>query len=338
MNNFRDTVIYTKDISEQQLREFKEQYERIPRNWIQRFQKDNWQIVFTTDISISGADNPNTLIFSDPNDKRVWINIKIAPFTKGVVYIGFIWYIKTEYGNPAENNFFKKVCRDEEKMLSSILVTRISQMSPEAVFELLFIRILEKPQDVRYSYSKACSYVKCWLNEDIFKVRTSILPQYLQIGTDVTEKQVFEIIRAWEKIPIGLRKRFIAGGWKVVLTNSREWRDDEQRKNYAGFLISDRQQIAIKASKENLDMILFHEFGHYMYMLNITSKFIIEFYRAYKKEKNAYYEQTKDNYGISSVEEYFAQVFAYYLKKPEEIGFKVSRSFNIVDAMAKKYK
>ena len=338
MKNLRDTVIYTKDISEQQLRKFKEQYERIPTNWIRRFQKDNWQIVFTTDISISGAQDPNTLIFSDPNEKRVWINIKIAPFTNGVVYIGFIWYIKTEYGNRAENDFFKMICKDEEKMISNILLTRISQISPEDVFQLLFIRMLEKPQDNRYSYSKACIYVRSWLNEDIFKVRTSILPQYLQIGTDVTEKQVFEIIRAWKKIPSGLRKRFVDSDWKVVLTNSGKWKNDEQRKNLAGYLISDSQQIVVKASSENLDMILFHEFGHYMYMLNITSKFIIEFYKAYKKEKAAYYEQTKDDYGISSVEEYFAQVFAYYLKMPEKVRANINRSFNIVDAMAKKYK
>ncbi len=338
MKKLRDTVIYTKDISQQQLREFKEQYERIPRNWIRRFQKDNWQIVFTTDISISGTYDPNTLIFSDPNEKRIWINIKIAPFTKGIVYIGFIWYIKIEYGNPVENDFFKKVCRNEEKLLSSILLTRISEINLEKIFELLFIRMLENPHDNRYAYSKACAYVKSWLNEDIFKVRTSILPNYLQIGTDVTEKQVFEIIKAWEIIPIGLRKRFVSDGWKVVLTNSREWRNDEQGKSFVGYLISDVQQIVVKASKDNLDMILFHEFGHYMHMLNITSKLVIEFYGAYKKEKNIYYNQTKDDYGISSVEEYFAQVFAYYLKSPDEIRFSISRSFNIVDAIAKKYK
>lgn len=338
MKNVRDSVIYTKDISEQQLREFKKQYERIPSNWIRRFQNDNWQIVFTSDISISGAQDPGTMIFASSNEKRVWINIRIAQLSYGIVYIGFIWYIKMEYGNPAENDFFRNVCANEEKLLSNILLTRISRITLEEVFELLFIKILENPQDSRYSYSKACNYVKSWLNEDVFKIRTSILPQYLQVGTDVTEKQVFEIIRAWEKIPIGLRERFLADRWKVVLTNSREWRNDEQRKNFAGYMISDRQQIIIKASKENLDMTLFHEFGHYLYMLNIASKSIIDFYKAYKKEKDAYYEQTKDDYGISSVEEYFAQVFAYYLKKPEKLRFSINRGFYIMDSLVKKYR
>ena len=73
-------------------------------------------------------------------------------------------------------------------------------------------------------------------------------------------------------------------------------------------------------------------------MLNIASKSIIDFYKAYKKEKDAYYGQTQDDYGISSVEEYFAQVFAYYLNKPEELRFTINRSFYIMDTLVKKYR
>ncbi len=333
----RETVIYTKDISESQLSQFKQQYNKIPINWLRRFEKDNWQLAFTTDITISGNAEQSTFLVSNPNEQRVWINVKIGDNSNFPVYRAFLFYIQTEYGNPANNQVFEKLCKGEKELLSRITGLDLTGVLPEEIFSLLFIQMLEFPQLPQYDVSKTCSYVKKWLNEDIFKIRTSILPEYLKIGTDVTETQIFEILRGWNNIPNGLKERFLQQGWKICLTNSREWRNDEHGRYVAGFITNKSEEILIKASLKDLDMTLYHEFGHYMYILSYNG-FIRNFYNVYLKEKNIYFSIYNDDYGISNAEEYFAQIFAHYIKHPEQIKSKLPKSFDIIDSISRKYK
>lgn len=337
-NNKRETVIYTKDITESRLDVFKKQYEKIPQNWLRRFKKNDWQLAFTTDITISGNTSSNTFLVSDPNERRVWINVKIGGASDFPVYRAFLFYMETEYGKPADNGFFEKTCNEEKEKLSRMLGVDLTGILPKEIFDLLFIQMLEVPQSPMYSTSKTCMYVKNWLNEDIFKVRTSILPDYLQIGTDITEYQIFEILKAWEIVPIGLRERFLNIGWKILLTNSREWRIDERGRSIAGYITSKEERILVKASQGKLDMILYHEFGHFMYSLSNDKYLIKDFYNAYLQEKKEYLRLFNDEYGVSNVEEYFAQVFAHYLKNPKETERCIKRSFDIIDAIAQKFK
>lgn len=336
--NKRETVIYTKDITESRLNEFKKQYEKIPQNWLRRFKKDDWQLAFTTDITISGNTNSNTFLVSDPNERRVWINVKIGSISDFPVYRAFLFYMQTEYGNPAENSLFEKICNEEKDKLAKLLGGDLIGVLPKEIFELLFIQMLEMPEGLPYSTLKTCKYVKSWINEDVFKVRTSILPDYLQIGTDITEYQIFEILKAWDIVPIGLREKFLNAGWKVLLTNSREWRIDERGRRVAGYITSKEERILVKASQGKLDMILYHEFGHFMYSLSNDKYLIREFYDAYLQEKKEYLRLFNDEYGVSNVEEYFAQVFAHYLKNPKETERCIKRSFDIIDAIAQKFK
>lgn len=88
---------------------------------------------------------------------------------------------------------------------------------PKEIFHLLFIQMLEFQDNPLYSTSKACMYVKSWINEDVFKVRTPILPNQLQIGTDVTEQQILEIFKAQERVSIELREKFLNIGWRYFL-------------------------------------------------------------------------------------------------------------------------
>ena len=334
----RDTVIYTKDISACQLNIFKQQYNKIPINWLRRFEKDNWQLAFTTDITVSGNTSSNTFLVSNPNERRVWINVKIGSISDFPVYRAFLFYIQTEYGNPAENTFFEKLCNEEKEKLAKMLGGDLTGVLPKEIFELLFVQMLEVPERLPYATSKTCNYVKSWINEEIFKVRTSILPDYLQIGTDITEYHIFEILKAWDIVPIGLREKFLNAGWKVLLTNSREWRIDEKGRSVAGYITSKVEKIFVKASQGKLDMILYHEFGHFMYLLSNDKYLIREFHNAYLQEKKEYLRLFNDEYGISNVEEYFAQVFAHYLKNPKEIEKSIKRSFDIIDAIAQKFK
>lgn len=336
--NKRESVIYTKDITELQLKEFKKQYEKIPQIWLRRFKKDDWQLVFTTDITISGNTSSNTFLFSDPNERRVWINVKIGSISDFPVYRAFLFYMQTEYGDPTDNIFFEKSCNEEKEKLAKMLMVNLIGVLPKEIFELLFIQMLEIPEKLQYSNLKTCMYVKSWINEDIFKVRTSILPDYLQIGTDVTEYQIFEIFRAWEVIPIGLREKFLNAGWKVLLTNSRTWRIDEKGRNVDGYITSKEERILIKVSHGKLDMILYHEFGHFLYSLSNDKYLIREFYNAFLQEKKEYMRLFNDEYGVSNVEEYFAQVFAHYLKNNDETKRCIKRSFDVIDTLIQKFK
>ena len=82
------------------------------------------------------------------------------------------------------------------KKLSRMMGLDLTGILPKEIFHLLFIQMLEFQDNPLYSTSKACMYVKSWINEDVFKVRTPILPNQLQIGTDVTEQQILEIFKA----------------------------------------------------------------------------------------------------------------------------------------------
>lgn len=333
----RDTVIYTKDISTFVLNKFQQQYNKIPNNWLRRFEKDNWQLVFTTDITISGNTEKFNFLVFDSNEKRAWINVKVGSISDFPIYKAFLFYITAEYGNPADTQIFKKCCNSEKNLLTNITGIDLAGVSAEEIFSMLFIQMLESPRISQYKTSKTCSYVKKWLNEDIFKIRTSILPEYLKIGTDVTEAQIFEIINGWDNIPVGLREKFLQEGWRIFLTNSREWRNNEKGRYVAGFITNRTAEILIKASLKDLDMALYHEFGHYIYYLT-NDKLIRNFYNAYLQEKNTYFHMYNDEYGISNVEEYFAQIFAHYIKHPKQIEKKISESFNIIDSIIKRYK
>lgn len=337
-NKKRATVIFTKDISETRLKEFQHQYNKIPKNWLRRFCEDEWQLAFTTDITISGNQNPNTFLVSDPEEKRVWINAKIAAVTNFPVYRAFLFYMQSEYGNLSQNEKFQKSYIREKGILSKITGLELAGVLPEEIFTILFIQFLEQPQIQEYKLSETCQYVIRWLNEDVFKVRTSILPEYLKIGTDVTEEQIFEIINAWNKIPQGIADRFLKFGWKIFLTNSREWRKHEHGRHVAGFITNESEEILIKASMSELDMTLFHEIGHFVHMITNNRNLIKDFYNAYWAEKDTYFSMYNDSYGISNVEEYFAQIFAHYVKHPEQIKNKLRKSYGTVDSIVGKYK
>ena len=75
-----------------------------------------------------------------------------------------------------------------------------------------------------------------------------------------------------------------------------------------------------------------------MYSLSNDKYLIREFYNAYLQEKKEYLRLFNDEYGVSNVEEYFAQVFAHYLKHPKETEKCIKRSFDIIDAIAQKFK
>ncbi len=116
----KDTVIYTKDISSSQLQNFKQQYNKIPINWLRRFEKDNWQLAFTTDITICGNTDKSTFLVADPEEQRVWINVNISNNSNFPVYRAFLYYIQIEYGNPTNNQLFEMFCQNEKELLSII--------------------------------------------------------------------------------------------------------------------------------------------------------------------------------------------------------------------------
>ena len=336
MTEDRELIIYSKDLSEKELYGFKRQYEKIPSNWLRRFKKDGWQLVFTTNIK--NNERENTILLSDPNEKRLWINAKIASYYDYPVYQAFLYYIETEYGDLSDNDYFRTICNSEKDLLSKILKQDLIGVLPKEIFNSLFVKIIEAPQNRMYNTSKTCEYVKECINETIFRIRTSIIPDFLQVGTDVAEYQLWKILKAWEIIPQGLKNIFLNNNWRIILTNSREWRTDEKGRREAGYITTAEKIIFIKSSQKDIDRILYHEFGHFMYVLTNDRGLKKDIYKAYLKERDIYLKFFQDAYGVSNEEEFFAQVFSYYLIKPESIKDILKMSFNIINKLAQRYK
>lgn len=333
-----DTILYAKDIPISSLSEYENQYKKIPKNWLYRFLKDNWKLLFITDNSICNFQpDASLIVFSDI--KRIYINIKNCKASEFQLYKGFLYYIESEYGDPSKSIFFEKICEKEKIMLSKLLEMDLNKSSLKDVFQMLFIYMLESSSKSSIDNSlQSCAYVKAWLNEDVFRINTSKLPNYLQIGSDVAEQQISVIVSSWKYIPKKIRMKFSSLDWHILLTNSREWRNDLNKNKFVGFLMSKKELIIVKSSYKNLKLALFHEFGHFLYLLEMNNVLIKEnFYEAYLQEKDNYFEFTNDEYGISTVEEYFAQIFTYYLNNPNLIQLYSRRSFKIMETIIKIY-
>ena len=337
INNSLATVMYEREIGRPIIELFMEKHKNIPYNWRRRFELDGWHILFPIDITQSGNPNPNNFLVSEPKDKLVWISVRNATVSDNPIYWAYIFYLEAEYGNPAASQVFQRACEEEKVTLARILHGNIYTKTAKQIFELLFIQMIEYPRNSLYDSLKTCKYVRSWLTEDIFRIDKSKLPNFLKVGTDVTEYQISSILEAWNVIPIGLREKFLNNGWKVVLTNSRKWRLDEDGRHISGHITSDKRSIFVKSSYEKPNIILFHEFGHYLFYYS-DDCYIDEFKKAYMAERDLYLRIYNDKYTYNSLEEYFAQVFAYYLENPKQIERTLNWSYYIINKIAEQYK
>ncbi|MCR5108123.1 MAG: hypothetical protein K6B28_08155 [Lachnospiraceae bacterium] len=122
---------------------------------------------------------------------------------------------------------------------------------------------------------------------------------------------------------------FLSSGWKIILTSADldELLFNGQTENVAGCTYSSRKEIYVESGDSSYCVI--HEIGHYIdYVLNYASQ-TEEFQSIYAKESG-----NLTDYGTTSAEEFFAEVYMYSLLEPETTAEKCPLAYAYVTALA----
>ncbi len=122
---------------------------------------------------------------------------------------------------------------------------------------------------------------------------------------------------------------FLSSGWKIILTSADldELLFNGQTENVAGCTYSSKKEIYVETGDSSYCVI--HEIGHYIdYVLNYASQ-TEEFQSIYASEAGSL-----TNYGTTSAEEFFAEVYMYSLLEPETTAEKCPLAYAYVTALA----
>lgn len=315
INEKRSPLLRSNTISNKKIEEIINQLNRVPNFWKKRLVQDNWQIILTDKMpqefgGILGK------FYVDGNEKQMWLNVGTIDIYSNIIYIAFAYYIVMEYCPIGDDSVFDEIIKRNEREITLFLGFRGKiSTKKDTIFAELFSFVIETNGNVSIAkIDEPYQYVKKWVYGQIFERNISYIPSYIEIGTGVIDEQIDIINNAFKKLPQRLQNQFLKENWKIRISN------EILIKNYTYGLCSTMdRKIFVRSSTPDLSKTLWHECGHY---LDIKEFFASNrsFKRIYNKEKNLIkilYESNEEfEYAISDNHEYFAEIFALFMKDP----------------------
>lgn len=333
MNNDSEwcPILHSKSISKQEIYSLNRQLEKIPTIWKNRFMKDKWQLIITDKMAEEhgGAFGQ---YFADGSNKQIWLNVAIPTIYDNIIYKAFACYAYMEYGNIKQWNSFKEICKENEYELKIFLTLRgLFQYDEMLTFVEVFSYVIETDFGMNNTrITSLYNYLKKWVTGEIFSVDLSKVPNYMDIGRDVLNEQVEDVTLAFNMLPNGLKHDFIRNGWRIYLSNEKIVGGKIIQISTYGLCSSLERKIFLRSSSPKLRITTWHEFGHYLDYREGFASGKFGFKTVYFSERNylrnIYDTDFEFDYAVSNTEEYFAELFANYMKDSESLKLVAPRS------------
>lgn len=340
MNNYtkRSPLLRSNTISKRKVDAIITQLKNIPSFWKKKFIQDDWQLVLTDKMpqefgGILGK------FYADGNERQMWLNVGTLDIHSNIIYVAFAYYVSMEYAQIKESSTFTQLINRNERKLKLFLRFRGNISSTQdAIFAELFSFVIETNGNNSISQiDESYQYVKKWVYGQIFDRNIIYIPNYIEVGVDVIDEQIEMTDKAFKSLPQKLQQRFLKEGWKIRISNEKLLKDSTY-----GLCSSFDSKIFIRSSSPELSKTVWHEFGHYLDSKEFFISHRRTFTSAYKKERMAVkslYDSTEEyNYGISNSVEYFADIFAFYMAKPNVLQIYAPESYNVINSVVRKWK
>lgn len=329
-------IIYSNEMEMHEINELNYQFEMIPLFWRKRFLEDGWQFDITKKKQgkISGIE-----YYMDNIEKKIRISFLNSVDYNYIIFRTFAFYIYMEYGNFSQYSFFKKIYIENKDIINRFMISRKLQSSKsDIIFAEMFSYIIENC-DVQYKNTSLYWYVNMWLSGKIFNRNIINIPDFIEFESWVIDEQIKCTILAFNKLPVKIKQNFLKDEWKIHISDRKiiEVKSD----SIDGLCSSFYKKIFIRSSSSDIRRTLFHEFGHYIDFKenNISETDLV--YKSFINEKvyfkRMYCNKQMYNYAVSSVEEYFAELFVNYFMHRDKLRCVVPRSFDIFDKILKKW-
>lgn len=337
--NNRITIVYSTKLTPNQRKIIGRKYSKIPSNWRKRFEKDGWQMLFTSQqMKNSREDHAITVFQLDYVKKQIWVFIDFEKQFCCYLYESFARYILCEYGDVSQYETFQRLYNREEKELKRLMEKEgYETFSMRDIFCVLFAFVIQTncvnpKKELIYSYS----YTRKWITEEIFCTNLVSLPSYMEVGKEVIRDQIILVEQAFHVLPEKIRKEFQERGWKIRISRESILETTEEEE-VVGFCSGSESRIKLKSSQSEIGMSLLHEFGHFIYSyLSGHKKRKIR--RLYATERNSFLSVYHDKHAIVSDKEYFAELFAQSLLKPMLCQQFVKKSYEYMKKIMEEWK
>lgn len=333
----RAPILHSKTLNKRRIESLNKQLGKVPVFWKKRFIEDMWQLIITDNMpeECGGA---FVQYFANGNDKKIWINISIPTVLDNIIWKAMACYVYIEYANLQNSKTFNRIIKDKENEIRLFMTFReVFHYDEIQIFSEMFSFVIET--EGNYTSKKLSSlylYLKKWVTGEIFNENIFQLPNYIEIGRDVINDQVESVKDAFLMLPIKLQRRFINDRWKIRISH-----EEIEGNSIYGLCSSFNKKIIIRSSAPDIKKTTLHEFGHYLdykenfasnknYFEKVCFSEKMRLVNFYKLEKEFYY-------AISSKEEYFAEIFAFYIINADNLNAYVPESTQFIRRIIKKW-
>lgn len=339
-NTNSELILRFTTISENILDSLKRQLKKVPYFWKERFVRDKWQMILTDKMPNEYGGMLGEL-FVDPSKKQIWLNVAVLDEFSDIIYVSFAYYIIMEYISLENSATYTKLVNENKHAITIFMTSRCNtSVTLDSIFAEIFAFVIETDGKNQFTpIDEIYQYVKKWVDGSIFNRNISV-PRYIEIGIDVYDEQIEIIDNVFKNLPSKLQLMFLIKGWKLKVSHEKIGKD-----NVYGLCSSFDKRIFIRSSARDLERIVLHEFGHYLDMeAGLLSNgpafkaiFLQEGYLGYLVKK-LYSNDEEFKYGTSNSDEYFADIFYYYMTKSFELKDCAVQSFKFMNELVKKWR
>ena len=167
-------------------------------------------------------------------------------------------------------------------------------------------------------------------NEQIEKRNSSVIIEYNPEAININDS----INKGLNQVPEFILTRFNDEGWKIKvepLLQTIPYKGVEFAA--AGSTNYNTKVITLEANARIATETLTHEFGHYFDYINNRISLTEEWTMLYKTEWKGLYLLNRSFHNVDCPQEFFAEIFSWYLEKPELVQKSCPRSFEAMDTL-----
>lgn len=336
-NTNSEPILRSATISKNRLDSLKKQLKKVPHFWRKRFVQNKWQMILTDKM-------PNEYggmfgrIFVNPSKKQIWLNVAVLDVFSNIIYVSFAYYIIMEYISLEDSATYTKLVNKNKQAITIFMTSRgNTSVTLDSIFAEIFAFVIETDGKNQFTpIDEIYQYVKKWVDGSIFNRNISV-PRYIEIGIDVFDEQIEIIDNVFKNLPSKLQLMFLIKSWKLKVSHEKITKD-----NVYGLCSSLDKRIFIRSSARDLERIVLHEFGHYLDMeeglLSNRPVFKTIFLQEGHLVKKLYSNDEEFKYGTSNSEEYFADIFWYYMTNSFELKDCAVQSFKFINELVKRWR
>lgn len=315
----------------------KKQFNNVPQHWFKRMSRYNWKIVVVDELI--DAENGDCLIFNvDFQELSIFLNSSSIDALNNGVYKAFAGYIMAQHMTIGDSIVFRVLWEENYNEMQEFFKKRNISCTndPVLLFVELFSFVIEtKGKNPFAGMDAIYQHVKKWVTGEIFERNLKHIPDYISVGNDVVDENIFKLIEYFSELPQKVQKCFIDNGWKIRISSEYLLGSPDCE----GYCDINEKKIYFKSAAEQFKNSIWHEIGHFIdYQWGFLSESQY-FSETFKREKGYLMREQISyefyRYCTLNEQEYFAESFAFYMEDAYKLQMVAPRTYDFIDSIVR---